>query len=144
MIAMDSASRSGSSVHFQLYVAGGSAVGGDVRWRLLSGNNRDMGRSAQGFLDVEDCRLALKEFLCQLNELTPQVRRKSDTNRWIWLLRRGDVAVAEASHSYDRQIRADAARQQFLLNAASASVSASLMISASRRGVRPHSLKELI
>jgi hypothetical protein len=128
--------RSGAGVHFQLYVA---TAHGEVRWRLLSGNNRDMGRSAQEFVDAEDCRLALKELLCQLNELTPQVRRKAETNRWIWLLRRGEVAMAESSHSYDRQIRAEAARQQFLVHAATASISASLMISASRRGTRPHS-----
>lgn len=134
--------------HFQLYVVAGAE---DVRWRLLSGNNRDVGRGARGFGDAEECVLALKELLSQLPELTPLLRRKAATNRWVWTLRRGETAVAESSHSYDRQIRAEAARLQFVARAPTATVSSAVMSSASRRGagparrsVPPNSARELL
>jgi hypothetical protein len=124
--------RPSGGMHFQLYLATAES---DVCWRLLSGNNRDMGRSAAGYPGTEECTMALKELVGELDALTSLVRRKAATNRWIWTLRRGEVPVAESAHSYDRQIRAEAACQHFVQHAAIASISSVVMISASRRGV---------
>ena len=50
----------GSSFHFQLY---GPAPTAAIRWRLLSGNNRDMGRGVVAYRDAEACGAGIREIL---------------------------------------------------------------------------------
>jgi hypothetical protein len=115
--------------HFQLYAESFTAP---VRWRLLSGNNRDIGRCAAEFADRESCLLGIKRLLHSLGE-TQSVVRRAAGNQWIWSLSlRGEPAVV-SGHSYDRQIRAEHARQQFLQHAPIATVTETVMVSAARR-----------
>lgn len=55
-----------SGVHFQLYAL---ALEGPVRWRLLSGNNRDLGRGPTPYLDMASCIMGLSAMRSVLSTL---------------------------------------------------------------------------
>jgi len=57
-----------SGFHFQLYAP---AVGPAVKWRLLSGNNRDMGRGVLTYRGAAACSAGIVEILRRLDELDP-------------------------------------------------------------------------
>jgi hypothetical protein len=51
-------------IRFQLYALGRD---GSVNWRLLGGNNRDLGRGVDPYPDAESCRLGIKNLLARLD-----------------------------------------------------------------------------
>jgi hypothetical protein len=118
--------------HFQLFAADWKS---DVRWRLLSANNRELGRSYLAHPNAEACVLAIKEMVVVLDELTAQVRRKAG-NLWQWMLVFDDAPVAVSGHAYDRQIRSQEAAGRFRSHARSARVGEAVMLTATRRWVR--------
>jgi hypothetical protein len=119
--------------HFQLFV---NDTRLNVRWRLLSGNNRELGRSVDGYVDSESCLLAVKEFVESIDDLVPQVRRR-DRSGWGWVLLAEDGPVVMCGHPYDRQVRCAQALQNFLGLARSARVGDGAMVSRSRRWSHP-------
>ncbi|MDQ1719345.1 MAG: hypothetical protein QOE89_3298, partial [Pseudonocardiales bacterium] len=118
--------------HFQLYAAG---PGEPVNWRLLSGNNRDLGRGQAACETAEECRTALSELLSELSDCQGVVRPGAP-NRWMWALRLRGVVVAVSGHDYDRQIRCERARSQFMVYAPTAPVDAVVMFTSARRSSR--------
>lgn len=116
--------------HFQLYRA---SAHGPVRWRLLGGNNRPIGRSALDHPDVDDCLSSVARLLAALTVLTGRVDRQPP-NLWTWRLSHDGVDVACSAHPYDRQIRSQHAMAQFLSRAAVARIDAAVMVTAARRG----------
>lgn len=124
---MTLASPAGS--HFQLYR---SSPASSVRWRLLGGNHRPIGRGALDFADVPDCLQALAELVAKLPELDGHVGRVPG-NQWSWRLSLAGVEVALAAHPYDRQIRSVHAQEQFRQRAALARVDDVVILTAARR-----------
>jgi hypothetical protein len=127
-----------AGTYFQIFAASASAP---LRWRVLSGNNRELGRSFETFPDTEACRQAIGDLRLALDVLLPQVRREG-RDRWLWELRRADGAVlVVAAHPFDRQVRCRRAVDQFLLDARLAPVAESVLVTAARRfrrrSVRP-------
>jgi hypothetical protein len=119
-----------AGMHFQLYAA---MSGGAVLWRLLSGNNRDLGRSSAGFADSESCVDAIIAMLGMLSVLQPSVK-PAPKNQWAWTLRDGEGSVlAVSGHTYDRQIRCEQGRAQFVRMAPTASIGRAVMVSRTRR-----------
>jgi hypothetical protein len=118
-----------NTAHFQLF---SRAVGDGVQWRLLGGNNRDLGRGALAYPDAESCLLAIKQLVHSLPDLIPAIRR-TPPNLWVWQLRLDDLVVVASAHSYDRQIRAEHAGKRFLDCAGAASVSDTITMTAARR-----------
>jgi hypothetical protein len=118
--------------HFQLYAAG---PGAPVNWRLLSGNNRDLGRGQDACETAEQCRIALSEVLSELSDCQGVVRPGAQ-NRWMWALRLRGVVVAVSGHDYDRQLRCERARSQFMVYAPTAPVDAVVMFTSARRSSR--------
>lgn len=108
---------------------------GPVRWRLLSGNNRELGRGLGLFSDPEECRVAVKELQCEIGSLRSRVR-PAPPNQWIWELRRAGVPVAAAGHPFDRLVRCERGLAQFVERITDAPVAATVMISDARRWVR--------
>ena len=92
-----------SAWHVQLY---GAAPNAPVRWRLLSANNRDMGRGSGYFDDAEACRLAVKQLQADAGELMARVRRVSPS-KWEWeiVLRGVTVASRERLSSSSTSLR---------------------------------------
>jgi hypothetical protein len=105
----------------------------EVHWRLLSGNNREVGRGAEMYADVEAAIVAIKQFQLRVVELVPQVGRASP-NHWRWTLSLAATTVVASGHPFDRQIRCKQALAQFLSLFSSAPIGDGLMASGSRRG----------
>jgi uncharacterized protein YegP (UPF0339 family) len=118
-----------SAWHIQLF---STAVSAPIRWRLLSGNNRDMGRSTEQYADAHACELAIKELQSNADELVAKVRRV-DPSQWIFQIWWRDLPIAAAGHRFDRLIRCEQGMEQFLENFATAPVGATVMLSDSRR-----------
>jgi hypothetical protein len=102
-----------SSFHFQLYSAAQTTA---VRWRLLSGNNRDMGRGVLVYRDPEHCRAGIREVLRRLDELEPSFVPEVG-NTWRWFLRYKGEPVVTSGHPYDRKVRCNEGHIQFLRHA---------------------------
>ena len=115
--------------HVQLFARTADAP---VRWRLLSGNNREAGRSAMSYPDAETARIAVKEFQIIVDELQPTVRRTT-SNEWAWQLSHLGQLVAVSGRGFDRLIRCEQGLAQFLTNIRQAEISAALMVSHARR-----------
>jgi hypothetical protein len=103
-----------------------------VRWRLLSGNNRELGRSLGSYPDAEACRLVIKELQAGASHTLPAIRRVG-SHAWSWQLMRGQEVVAEASHSYDRRIRCEQAMLHFAAQLGDAVIRSEIMLTHSRR-----------
>jgi hypothetical protein len=115
--------------HFQLYTP---ALSNEVWWRLLSANNRDLGRSVSSHPDTDACIASLNALLLGLDTLEPLVRRRHSTE-WRWQLCADGDPVIDGAHGYDRQIRCEQAARQFVRHAATAVVSPTLVMTGRRR-----------
>ena len=116
----------------QLFVRADAAVG----WRLLSGNNREVGRSAGWFPDEVSCHAALTELRSEVPLLRGVVRR-TPPYRWSWDALRGDHLVALAGHSFDRMIRCQQSLETFVQRLAGAEVAALVADCGARRWPNP-------
>ena len=126
---MSAAARGGTGAHIQLYAY---TRGSPLRWRLLSGNNREIGRGVGEFKDVETCRLSVKDLQYALDDLESSVRRTM-SNQWIWELSWSAAPVAVSGRPFDRRIRCRQGLRSFLLLMPDADVGATLMVSNARR-----------
>lgn len=118
-----------SGAHFQMFLSGRPPL---VRWRLLSGNNRDLCHGVDPFPDEQRCQLAIKQFMVSISDFHPVIKR-DDQGGWTWMLLDAGAPVAVAGHSYDRQIRCARALSKVLQDADSASIGLQLVISDHRR-----------
>lgn len=91
-------------------------------WRLLGGNNRELGRSARVLPSAADCRTAIETVQRRIQDLTPAVHTEPSGNRWTWRLDLDGVTVVVASRSYHRQREAQYNLGQFFACAAGAEV----------------------
>jgi hypothetical protein len=115
--------------HIQMYAADASAP---IQWRLLSGNNRELGRGTGQFVDQESCLLGIKHLKNVIADLEISLRR-SETSAWGWLLCLGGVSVATSGFRYDRQIRCRQGAAHFVEALADCEVGAGLMLTHARR-----------
>jgi hypothetical protein len=99
-----------AGLYFQLYTQGSRPP---VRWRLLSGNRRDMGRGAVGHVDEESARLAIKELLVHLDELDPGLV-PSAGHRWDFKLSYAGTVLVTSGHGFDRRNRCEQAMRRFV------------------------------
>ncbi len=103
-----------------------------VRWRLLSSNNREIGRGVDFYPDAECCRIAVKNLQAGVEELEGVVRR-ADAHTWSWQVLAEGRPVATASHGYDRQIRCARGLVQFRDELHIAVIAPEVMTSHARR-----------
>lgn len=119
--------------HIQLFATDSSAP---VRWRLLSGNHRELGRGAGEYEDLESCRLGIKHLQAVATDLERTVLRSSPSN-WTWTLGLAGVQVAASGHHYDRLIRCRQGLAHFVTQFATSEIGDTLMLSAARRWAAP-------
>jgi hypothetical protein len=100
-----------AGLYFQTYAPTGRR--GSVRWRLLSGNNRDMGRGALDYPDLESCVLGLKEIVHRIDALEKKIMPAGD-NRWQWQMLLDDEVVAVSGHAFDRRVRCEMSSTRFM------------------------------
>jgi hypothetical protein len=121
-----------SSAHFQLFALDGKS---DIRWRLLSANNRELGRGYAMHASADECLTAIRLMLGALDELIPLTRRR-EGNLWQWALVADGVPVAISGHGYDRQVRSQEAANRFRAQAGAARVTDGITHTGARRWVR--------
>ena len=72
-------------------------------WRLLSANNRELGRGLADFRDEESCRQAVVRLRTDLDRAVAVMRRDQPTSMWGWRLDVDGQPVALSARSYRRQ-----------------------------------------
>jgi hypothetical protein len=93
-----------------------------VSWRLLGGNNRELGRSAQVFGGLEACHLSALAIQRRVGAATPELRSEAATGRWTWQLRLDGEPVAVAGRAYLRLRECQYNLAQFIAFAPAAGV----------------------
>ena len=119
----------GAGCHLQLFA---STPTSDVRWRLLSGNNREIARCVDSYPDAESCRIAVKELQASIEDLLPVVRQ-TEAHRWVWQLSDQDGVVVASAHHFDRLIRCQRGLDQARAELPIATISPGVMFSLARR-----------
>ncbi len=117
------------SCHIQVFTA---SANGPYRWRLLSGNHRELGRGAASFTDAEEARVAIKQTQIVLTSLDQRIRR-APGNKWTWELQQHGVVVITSAHLFDRSIRCQQGLDQFIGDFPEAHIGADIMVSDTRR-----------
>jgi hypothetical protein len=108
-----------ASARFELYLsrrgidALASAAPAEVTWRLLSGNNRDLGRAATGFADAGSCLLTVRR-LQRLIDRAVAAPVRAGRVAWTWRVRLDGEDVAVSSRTYQRRVQAESACAVFL------------------------------
>ena len=98
-----------------------------MRWRLLSGNHRDLGRSVVDHPDVSSCRRDIEEMLAYLRVAEFGLVR-AEGHRWSWRLTERGTAVASSGHSFDRRTRCEQGYALFVLLAPVAAIREELSV----------------
>ena len=93
-----------------------------ARWRLVSGNNRLLGRSAEVFDDIDLARAAAERFQAALPLAEPIVGRVASPARWVWSLLLGGGVCAVSGRGYEMERVALHSLDLFLAGAATAPV----------------------
>jgi hypothetical protein len=130
-----SAERQPGTAGLQVRMYSVSAIGG-VRWRLLGGNNRELGRGALEYPDGETCRVDVVRILHEAKALDAVVLR-ADPSRWTWRLRRDGVDVVMAAHAFHRRSQCGDAMARFVELAHTATVTATVTVLGARRRLVP-------
>jgi hypothetical protein len=71
-------------------------------WRLLSGNNRELGRSATTFPLVDDAIAAVIQLRAGWHRLESHDVQETQPSQWSWVVTLDDVAVARSTRRYQR------------------------------------------
>jgi hypothetical protein len=114
-----------SRAQFQIYSLG---VTGCVRWRLLGRNNRDLGRGADEYSDVDAARAGITQTQRTLDTLERSVVRVNGSG-WIWRLGLDGRTLVSSTHAFDRRIRCVCACQLFVELASDADIRDGLLMS---------------
>jgi hypothetical protein len=111
-----------------------------ICWRLLSPNNRQLGRSADVFDDLPAGLRAVEQFLIGLDEAEPLVTRHTGPVRWTWRVLAGNQVVAMSGRSFEAERQAVRTLEKFLATAVLASAVPELMGSPTRSDPCPDPL----
>ncbi|MBA3744021.1 hypothetical protein [Sporichthya sp.] len=82
-------------------------------WRLVGPNNRELGRSAQAYIDAAACRGGISFLRRQLDHLEVRVWC-DDSTRWLWRLDLNGTPVANSARAYMRRRESVFNLEQFL------------------------------
>jgi hypothetical protein len=132
-----------AAARFELYALARSGIpharrqaDAPVTWRLLSGNNRDLGRAAQSFPDATACLAAIERLRVALAEPVVTVTSPDGRSRWTWRIAVDSVDGAVSSRVYQRRVQAESACAVFLGLAADAPVTGVVRLVGSGRAAR--------
>ena len=100
-----------------------STAGGDPRiaWRLVGGNNHELGRSFDSFTDLTECVDAVHRLQEQIGRAGPEATTSG--SEWGWVLRIDGADVAVSCRWYRRARESQYNLLQFLAAAPSAGLS---------------------
>jgi hypothetical protein len=83
-------------------------------WRLVGGNNHELGRSVAPTATVEDCRAGVLRLKDGVEALTGRVRRGTAEAAWVWVVELDGVPAAVSGRAYQRQRECRYALNHFL------------------------------
>lgn len=121
-------------------IADARPTGRDDRivWRLLSANNRELGRSGEQYLSVEPCLAAIDQLRVAMagpEPVRPHLASSQERGVvWWWSVPFGGEVLACAVRAFSRQIEC---RKNYASFAGSAVTAAVLTESVSRRSLPP-------
>jgi hypothetical protein len=99
-------------------VPGGAAPAtrrvGQVTWRLLGANNRELGRSARSFADQADCWAAIERLKAQLTNAEPRLAILDPRGSWGWQLLLDGEEQAVSARLFSRLRECRYSLDQFL------------------------------
>ena len=72
-------------------------------WRLLSRNNRELGRSPSGYVSTQECIAAIERLRRLIGDASRVLSVDDRDGRWCWRLVADAVPIAVSSRSYHRQ-----------------------------------------
>ena len=90
-----------------------------VEWRLISANNRDLGRSAVPAGSLDACLMVVLDLRATIDRV-PDELLADPWRRWRWRLLRDGTPIAVSSRSFLRQAECEATLTQFRKQAAGA------------------------
>jgi hypothetical protein len=107
-----------SAARFEIYLVRHQAADsfesvGGATWRLLSNNNRDLGRAASIFEDIDNCLVAVEHLRRHAGSSTP-VSLRAGRADWTWRVQIDQLPVAVSSRRYQRRVQAEYACGVFL------------------------------
>lgn len=108
-----------AAARFEIYIVGRRSAAGNepvaegATWRLLSNNNRDLGRAGAIFPDVDSC-VAAVERLRRVGDRAVPLAMRDGRADWTWRVQVDQVPVAVSSRPYHRRIQAEYACTEFL------------------------------
>jgi hypothetical protein len=105
----------------------GASTTSMVCWRLLSPNNRQLGRSAGVFHDLPSGRRAVDELLRSLSAAEPSLTRQGGSGGWLWRIISANEVIATSGRSFETRRQALRTVQNFLVTAPLATVTSELM-----------------
>lgn len=73
-----------------------------VMWRLLSGNNRELGRSASVFPGLDEAIEAVGRTRATLHHLQSRVVQEAGPSLWSWIVLLDEGPVARSARTYQR------------------------------------------
>jgi hypothetical protein len=83
-------------------------------WRLVGGNNHELGRSVAPAATVEECRAGILRLKDDVEALTGRVRRGTAEAAWVWVVELDGVPAAVSGRAYQRQREGRYALNHFL------------------------------
>ncbi|MCY7373551.1 MAG: hypothetical protein LH461_07620 [Spirochaetaceae bacterium] len=104
-----------ASARYQLFTRFPRAV----EWRLISANNRELGRCTEPFLDLGSCTTAV-ERLREGIDSADEVVAQDPSGRWRWRLSFEDLPVAMSCRAYLRRVECTSTLLQFRKTASGA------------------------
>ena len=88
---------------FFVPVLGHSSGSPSVSWRLVGGNNHDLGRSGRSYADLESAHGAVQALRAALSQARPVVSPGLRPGCWCWELHLDESPAAVSSRAYERQ-----------------------------------------
>jgi hypothetical protein len=85
-----------------------------VAWRLVGGNNHELGRSHEGFDGLESCVAAVRRVQARIDDLTSVIISSDDATQRGWQLWLDDEIVAVSARWYRRERECEYNLAQFL------------------------------
>jgi hypothetical protein len=99
-----------ASARFEIYFVRrrteDEAVPAGATWRLLSNNNRDLGRAITVFPSIDSCAAAV-ELLRRAVAQVVAISSRDGRANWTWQLQLDRVPIAVSSRTYQRRVQAE-------------------------------------
>ena len=96
----------------------GTGPRGDaVHWRLLSGNNRQLGRSSTLYADEGSARAAAIQLIEELDVSEHLVVRLTGPTRWVWSIWQDRTVLAVSGRSFEMERAATRGLDRFIESA---------------------------